>query len=310
MLRVVPGIKAGPAELVEEDHRRLPPTGRRLDSQINQLRILVLRQVTQQNAPLQKKVSATSEELTSQAEQLQATIAYFKIDDASSSPTRSTPSVSKLKAKVATMKGRHWLPLREGSRKLHARRAARASRSTWTLAKDAGGRTIQTSLTTTCRREPYAGSILFRIEPAATVWRERTSVLTFQSPKTDSPLPANSAASGAALAFAAAFFAGAFFAGGFLAGDVLVAVLAAGAVFAAALGGAAGFFALAAGFLGPWRRSSSPAPCPCAPAGPSRSASSSSASARVIDFRRRRLGDGGVDLAPIDVSAETAGDAA
>jgi methyl-accepting chemotaxis protein len=49
-------------------------------------------------------VSSTSEELTSQAEQLQATIAYFKIDEAGSAVHAIDGAVTKLKAKVATMK--------------------------------------------------------------------------------------------------------------------------------------------------------------------------------------------------------------
>jgi methyl-accepting chemotaxis protein len=49
-------------------------------------------------------VSSTSEELTSQAEQLQATIAYFNIDGAGSSVHAIDGAVGKLKAKVATMK--------------------------------------------------------------------------------------------------------------------------------------------------------------------------------------------------------------
>jgi methyl-accepting chemotaxis protein len=72
-------------------------------SQINQA-IQQLDQVTQQNAAASDQVSSTSEELTSQAEQLQSTIAYFKIDEAGSSAPAIDGAVSKLKAKVATMK--------------------------------------------------------------------------------------------------------------------------------------------------------------------------------------------------------------
>jgi methyl-accepting chemotaxis protein len=99
--KLVPGIKRA-AELVEE----ITAACREQDvgsSQINQA-IQQLDQVTQQNAAASEEVSATSEELTSQAEQLQSTIAYFKIDDASSSAPAIDGAVSKLKVKAATMK--------------------------------------------------------------------------------------------------------------------------------------------------------------------------------------------------------------
>jgi methyl-accepting chemotaxis protein len=101
LTRLVPDIKRT-AELVEE----ITAACREQDvgsSQINQA-IQQLDQVTQQNAAASEQVSATSEELTSQAEQLQATIAYFKIDEAGATAPAIDGAVSKLKAKVATMK--------------------------------------------------------------------------------------------------------------------------------------------------------------------------------------------------------------
>jgi methyl-accepting chemotaxis protein len=99
--KLVPGIKRA-AELVEE----ITAACREQDvgsSQINQA-IQQLDQVTQQNAAASEEVSATSEELNSQAEQLLATIAFFKIDDASPATPAIGGAVSKLKAKAATMK--------------------------------------------------------------------------------------------------------------------------------------------------------------------------------------------------------------
>jgi methyl-accepting chemotaxis protein len=101
LTRLVPDIKRT-AELVEE----ITAASREQDvgsSQINQA-IQQLDQVTQQNAAASEQVSSTSEELTSQAEQLQATIAFFKLDEASSTGHAIEGAVSKLKAKVATMK--------------------------------------------------------------------------------------------------------------------------------------------------------------------------------------------------------------
>ena len=101
LTHLVPDIKRT-AELVEE----ITAACREQDvgsSQINQA-IQQLDQVTQQNAAASEQVSSTSEELTSQAEQLQSTIAYFKIDEGGSSAHAIDGAVSKLKAKVATMK--------------------------------------------------------------------------------------------------------------------------------------------------------------------------------------------------------------
>jgi methyl-accepting chemotaxis protein len=101
LTRLVPDIKRT-AELVEE----ITAACREQDvgsSQINQA-IQQLDQVTQQNAAASEQVSSTSEELTSQAEQLQSTIAYFKVDEGGSSAHVIDGAVSKLKAKVATMK--------------------------------------------------------------------------------------------------------------------------------------------------------------------------------------------------------------
>jgi len=101
LTRLVPDIKRT-AELIGEITAacREQEVG---SNQINQA-IQQLDQVTQQNAAASEQVSSTSEELTSQAEQLQATIAYFKIDTAGSSAHAVDGAVTKLKAKVATMK--------------------------------------------------------------------------------------------------------------------------------------------------------------------------------------------------------------
>ena len=74
--------------------------------------------MTQQNAAASEEVSATSEEFTSQAEQLQATIAYFKIEDGASSGPAIDGAVSKLKAKAATMKAAVTPASAKPSRKL------------------------------------------------------------------------------------------------------------------------------------------------------------------------------------------------
>ncbi len=62
--------------------------------------------MTQQNASASEQVSATSEELAAQAETLQATIAYFRIDDAVAPAASSRPidgAVSQLRATAARM---------------------------------------------------------------------------------------------------------------------------------------------------------------------------------------------------------------
>ncbi|MHB8883587.1 MAG: HAMP domain-containing methyl-accepting chemotaxis protein [Methylovirgula sp.] len=103
--KLVPDIKRT-AELVEE----ITAACREQDlgtGQINQA-IQQLDQVTQQNASASEQVSATSEELSGQAEQLQATIAYFRIDQAGRSEgsvARRDPSahsVTELRAKAAS----------------------------------------------------------------------------------------------------------------------------------------------------------------------------------------------------------------
>jgi methyl-accepting chemotaxis protein len=49
-----------------------------------------LDKVTQQNASASEEMSATSEELAAQAEQLQASIGYFRIEQAEQRPARSS----------------------------------------------------------------------------------------------------------------------------------------------------------------------------------------------------------------------------
>jgi methyl-accepting chemotaxis protein len=111
LAKLVPDIKRT-AELVEE----ITAACREQDvgsSQINQA-IQQLDQVTQQNASASEEVSSTSEELAAQAEQLQSTIAFFRIDSASSAqreaePARKQPSpnlqsaVTKLRSTAAVM---------------------------------------------------------------------------------------------------------------------------------------------------------------------------------------------------------------
>ncbi len=101
--RLVPDIKKT-AALVEE----ISAACREQDvgsGQINQA-IQQLDKVTQQNASASEQVSATSEQLAAQAETLQATIAYFRIDDAVAPAASSRPidgAVSQLRATAARM---------------------------------------------------------------------------------------------------------------------------------------------------------------------------------------------------------------
>jgi len=88
--RLVPDIKRT-ADLVSE----ISASCREQDiggEQINQA-IQQLDKVTQQNASASEQMSATSEELAAQSEQLQASIAYFRLDSASTytSPARRAP---------------------------------------------------------------------------------------------------------------------------------------------------------------------------------------------------------------------------
>jgi methyl-accepting chemotaxis protein len=102
--KLVPDIKKT-AELVVE----ITAACREQDvgsAQINQA-IQQLDKVGQQNASASEQVSSTSEELASQAEQLQATISFFRIDQAagerSGAPAPIDRAVSQLKAKAASM---------------------------------------------------------------------------------------------------------------------------------------------------------------------------------------------------------------
>lgn len=79
LTRLVPDIRKT-ADLVSE----ISAACREQDigaSQINEA-IQQLDKVTQQNAGASEEMSATSEELAAQAEELQASIAFFKVDDA------------------------------------------------------------------------------------------------------------------------------------------------------------------------------------------------------------------------------------
>ncbi len=103
--KLVPDIKKT-AELVQE----ITAACREQDvgsAQINQA-IQQLDKVGQQNASASEQVSSTSEELASQAEQLQATISFFRIDDAAIDAVGETAApidraVGQLKAKAASM---------------------------------------------------------------------------------------------------------------------------------------------------------------------------------------------------------------
>ena len=104
LARLVPDIRKT-AELVEE----ITAACQEQDvgaQQINQA-IQQLDKVTQQNAAASEEVSATSHTLSSQAEQLQAVVAYFRIDDAGGA-TAEPPSIdnalAQLRERADTMK--------------------------------------------------------------------------------------------------------------------------------------------------------------------------------------------------------------
>ncbi len=97
--RLVPDIRKT-AELVAE----ISAACREQDvgaSQINEA-IQQLDKVTQQNAGASEEMSATSEELAAQAEELQTSIAFFKVDQASTKQAAKKPAATPAsKAKVA-----------------------------------------------------------------------------------------------------------------------------------------------------------------------------------------------------------------
>ena len=100
LAKLVPDIKRT-AELVEE----ITAACREQDigsTQINQS-IQQLDKVTQQNAAASEEVSATSEQLTQQADQLQTTIAYFRLDDGAAA-AKTDIQVAKLREKAKTMR--------------------------------------------------------------------------------------------------------------------------------------------------------------------------------------------------------------
>ena len=101
LARLVPDIRKT-AELVSE----ISAACREQDigaSQINEA-IQQLDKVTQQNAGASEEMSATSEELAAQAEELQASIAFFKVDNAGGGqkmqPTRNQPAKARPKSKA------------------------------------------------------------------------------------------------------------------------------------------------------------------------------------------------------------------
>ena len=100
LAKLVPDIKRT-AELVEE----ITAACREQDigsTQINQA-IQQLDKVTQQNAAASEEVSATSGQLTQQADQLQSTIAYFRLDDGVAA-FKTDAQVTKLREKAKTMR--------------------------------------------------------------------------------------------------------------------------------------------------------------------------------------------------------------
>jgi methyl-accepting chemotaxis protein len=99
--RLVPDIKRT-AALVEE----ITAACREQDvgsGQINQA-IQQLDKVTQQNASASEQVSATSEELATQADKLQATISYFRIDETGVGHRGADAAVAQLRETAVRMR--------------------------------------------------------------------------------------------------------------------------------------------------------------------------------------------------------------
>ncbi|SOC82227.1 methyl-accepting chemotaxis protein [Ensifer adhaerens] len=104
-------------------------------SQINEA-IQQLDKVTQQNAGASEEMSATSEELAAQAEELQASIAFFRVDAASSAQELS--NVKKLKTVAAKMSAPPAVK-RPGAKPAPAKTPARTATKGFTLDMDMGG---------------------------------------------------------------------------------------------------------------------------------------------------------------------------
>ena len=111
LVRLVPDIKRT-AELVAE----ISAACREQDvgaTQINQA-IQQLDQVTQQNAAVSEEVSATSVELSAQAEQLQHSIAFFRVEaepgHGAAKAVGVDTAVTQLKSKAASMRGKEAHP--------------------------------------------------------------------------------------------------------------------------------------------------------------------------------------------------------
>jgi methyl-accepting chemotaxis protein len=103
LLRLVPDIRRT-ADLVGE----ITAACREQDvgaAQIN-LAIQQLDQVTQNNAAASEQVSATSQELSSQAERLQAAIAFFRVETNGAEAPPVDPAVRKLREKASVMRSR------------------------------------------------------------------------------------------------------------------------------------------------------------------------------------------------------------
>ncbi|HZG29878.1 MAG TPA: methyl-accepting chemotaxis protein, partial [Ensifer sp.] len=95
-----------------------------------------LDKVTQQNAGASEEMSATSEELAAQAEELQASIAFFRVDAASSAQELS--NVKKLKTVAAKMSAPPAVK-RPGAKPAPAKTPARTATKGFTLDMDMGG---------------------------------------------------------------------------------------------------------------------------------------------------------------------------
>jgi methyl-accepting chemotaxis protein len=91
--------------------------------------------VTQQNAGASEEMSATSEELAAQAEELQASIAFFRVDNAVAS--HEMANVKKLKTVAAKMSAPP--AKRPAAKPAAAKASARPASKGFSLDMDMGG---------------------------------------------------------------------------------------------------------------------------------------------------------------------------
>jgi methyl-accepting chemotaxis protein len=132
LAKLVPDIRKT-AELVAE----ISAACREQDigaSQINEA-IQQLDKVTQQNAGASEEMSATSEELAAQAEELQASIAFFRVDNAVAS--HEMANVKKLKTVAAKMSAPP--AKRPAAKPAAAKASARPASKGFSLDMDMGG---------------------------------------------------------------------------------------------------------------------------------------------------------------------------